>query len=78
MANPQPQKPQPSALEKIGKFFLACLYIGLITITVNAYFTFTPIEHSFIKRNWTEVKHPNGVIERSEHWQFKLSGVELK
>jgi|JI8StandDraft_1071087.scaffolds.fasta_scaffold452881_2 hypothetical protein len=67
MANPQPTKPQETGLEKVGKFFL-----------LNAYFTFTPIQHDFIKREWVEVKHPNGVIERNEKWQFKLSGVEIK
>lgn len=77
MANPQPTKPPETGLEKVGRFFLSCLYMGLIVFLMNAYFTFTPIQHDFIKREWVEVKHANGVIERSEKWQFRLSGVEI-
>ncbi|MBK9503466.1 MAG: hypothetical protein IPO06_29635 [Leptospiraceae bacterium] len=78
MANPQPPKPQETGLEKVGKFFLSCLYMGLIVFLLNAYFTFTPIQHDFIKREWVEVRHPNGVIERNEKWTLKLSGVVIK
>lgn len=77
MSNPQTQRPQPNGLEKIGKTFLSILYISIVILLINGYFTFTPIQHDFIKRQWVEVKHPNGVIERSEKWEFKLSGVEI-
>lgn len=76
MSQPQ-QKPQQSQLEKLGKRVITIIYLALCVFVVNLYFTFTPVEHKFIKRYWIEDKKKNGVIVKNEQWEFNLNGIEV-
>lgn len=76
-AKPTQPTQEKSKLEVLAKRFLALLYIALWLFAINLYFTFTPIEHSFIHRYKDVKKHPNRVVETFDKWEFKFSGIQI-